>query len=706
MAGVGLIDVTWRRKVPVLLQDEIHECGLVCLEMVGGFYGHDLDLSALRSRGFANRGMRVSDLVGLATAEGFVAQGLRLELEQLADLERPAILHWDLNHFVVLVAVHRRGIVIHDPAAGRRRLSWSEASRHVTGVVVRLRPGDDFVARDSGPRLKLGHLWQNAQGVAGGVGLVVILSLVLQATLIVAPLQVQWAIDQGVIGGDAELLGLLAMGFALVLLVRLATQLARGWLITRLTHLLAFEFARRLLDHVLRLPLEWFEKQQLGDITSRFGSLTPVRNALTQGLVTVVVDGVMALATVAMMFTYSATLALAVLAACTIYLIGRFAQLPRLKRATRDEIRARAQEETSFLESMRAIRTIRTYHQERSRLHRWQRHHANALNGSIQRAKVLLLGDAFNTLVFGLENILIVYLGATFIMQGALTIGMLFAFVSYKQHFTGHVIKLVEQLLDLKLLRVHLDRLADPCFTTPETTAETDLQPLTGVLELKGLGYRYGENDPWLLRDVELSIAPGCFVALIGPSGGGKTTLLKLLLGHSVPSEGEITVAGKPLSGVWLHRYRAGLGCVLQDDALFAGSIADNVTLFAESCDEQRLLAACRSAHVDEFVGQLPMGLQTLIGDMGAALSAGQVQRLLLARALYRNPHTLILDEGTANLDPIAKRRVHQVIEELTCTRVVVTHDLEFAKLADRVLLVQAGSVVELEAEQLGLQVA
>jgi len=181
---------------------------------------------------------------------------------------------------------------------------------------------------------------------------------------------------------------------------------------------------------------------------------------------------------------------------------------------------------------------------------------------------------------------------------------------------------------------------------------------------------------------------------------------VKLLLGHSVPSEGEISVAGFPLSGACLHRYRAGLGCVLQDDELFAGSIADNVTLFAETCDEQRLITACRRAQVDEFVNQLPMGLQTSIGDMGSALSAGQVQRLLLARALYRDPHTLILDEGTAHLDPVSKLKVHRVIEGLTCTRVVVTHDLEFAKLADRVLLVQAGAIVELKAEQLGLHVA
>ena len=573
-------------------------------------------------------------------------------------------------------------------------------------MAVNLTPGDAFVIHDSHARLELRHLWQNARGVASGVALVVALSLVLQVTLIVAPLQVQWAIDQGVVGGDTELLRLLAFGFALVLLVRLATQLARGWLITRLTHLLAFEFARRLMDHVLRLPLEWFEKRHLGDIMSRFGSLTPVRDALTQGLVTVVVDGCMALTTVAMMFAYSATLALTVLGACTIYLIGRFAQLPRLKRATLTEIRARAQEETSFLESMRAIRTIRTYHQEQSRLVRWQSHHANALNGSIQRAKVLLLGDASNTLVFGFENIVVVYLGASFIIEGSFTIGMLFAFASYKQHFNGHVVKLIDQLLELKLLRVHLDRLADPCFATPEVGAEIDLPPLTGALELRGLGYRYGENDPWLLRGVELTIASGCFVALIGPSGGGKTTLVKLLLGHSVPSEGEISIAGFPLSGACLHRYRAGLGCVLQDDELFAGSIADNVTLFAETCDEQRLITACRRAQVDEFVNQLPMGLQTSIGDMGSALSAGQVQRLLLARALYRDPHTLILDEGTAHLDPVAKLKVHRVIEGLTCTRVVVTHDLEFAKLADRVLLVQAGAIVELKAEQLGLHVA
>ncbi len=688
------------RKVPVLWQSEACECGVVSVAMVTAYHGRDLDLADLRARGLAGaRGSRLSDLVSLAEAEGMNCRGLRLEPEHLQRLLAPAILHWDLNHFVVLVKVRRGGIWIHDPAEGRRRYSWAEISRHFTGVALELRPSDRFRERPLARRLKLADLWRGAVGLGGSLVNVLALSLLLQLTLVLAPLQVQWVIDNGVMRADRELIALIALGFALLLLVKLAAQVMRGWLVTRLTFLLSFEFGRNLLGHMLRLPLEWFEKRHLGDITSRFGSLGPVQDALTQGLVAVCVDGFMAIAMLAMMLAYDAWLAMLVVAACAVYLVVRFAQVPALARIAMDEINHQARADSSFLESMRAMPAVRVYAQERARLDLWQNQQAGAVNAGIQGAKWGLFGDGAQTLIFGVETIAVVYLGARHVLDGALTIGMLYAFLSYKGEFTGRLGELVRQALSLRLLRVHLERLADPyCAAAELSTEPVSDEPVQGALHLTGVGFRYGEREPWVLRNVDLNVEPGEFIALTGPSGGGKTTLAKLLIGQFQPTAGTVRAAGRPLEGGWLRRYRGSVGCVLQDDALFAGSLAANISLFDPHLDSERFERACRLARIDELITTLPMGIETPVGDMGAALSGGQVQRLLLARALYRAPNFLFLDEGTAHLDPEIRSQIQEMVAGLGCTRVVATHDLSFAARADRVYEVRDAAVVELSS--------
>ena len=473
-----------RRRVPVLWQAEAGECGLVCVAMATAWHGRNLDLAELRARGLAGaRGSSLSGLVALAEAEGMNCRGLRLEPEHLKRLALPAILHWDLNHFVVLVKVGRRGIWVNDPAAGRRRYSWAEVSAHFTGVALELRPSDRFRERPAARRLKLSDLWRGAVGLGGSLVNVLALSLLLQLTLVLAPLQVQWVIDNGVMRADEELIALLALGFALLLLVRLAAQVMRGWLVARLTFLLAFEFGRNLFGHMLRLPLQWFEKRHLGDISSRFGSLGPVRDAMTQGLVAVCVDGFMAIAMLAMMLAYDAWLAALVVAACAVYLLVRFAQVPALARIAMDEINHQARADSSFLEAMRAMPAVRVYAQERARLDLWQNQQAGAVNAGVQGAKWGLLGDGAQTLIFGVETILVVYFGAGHVLDGALTIGMLYAFLSYKGEFTGRLGELVHQALALRMLRVHLERLADPycadaCGTARLSSCPASMRPV------------------------------------------------------------------------------------------------------------------------------------------------------------------------------------------------------------------------------------
>jgi ATP-binding cassette, subfamily B, bacterial CvaB/MchF/RaxB len=686
-----------------ILQTESSECGLACLAMVAGHYGHHTDLADLRRQfSISLKGATLAQLMRHAASLHLATRPLRLELDEINDLALPCILHWNLNHFVVLKKVKKNWqgkitLILLDPAVGERRVTLEEASHHFTGVALELTPSAAFTRKDERKQIAVRDLTGHIVGLRRALVQVMILAVALELFAIAAPLFNQFVIDEVIVSGDKELLTVLVFGFALLMVTQTAIGLARSWFLMRWSMDIGFQWSGRVFAHLIRLPVSFFEKRHLGDIVSRFGSINAIQSTLTSLFVESALDGLMALLALGMMFMYSPKLSLLVITSVVIYALLRWAFYQPFREASQERLILSAKSSSHFMESLRAITPLKLYGREEERRARWQNMQMDVQNRDIKTQKMSIMFKVSNTLIFGVQGLALFYIGAGLVMQNALSVGMLMAFSSYASTFSGRIFSLIDLFVSLKMLSMHSERLADIVLEEiePEAAIETDTSRLQSTLTLKNIKFRYADGEPWVLNGINLTIPAGQSIALVGPSGCGKTTLCKIILGLLKPTEGEVLIDHIPIKQLGLVAYRQLVGTVMQDDVLLAGSIQDNISFFDAHTSSERVEQCAQQAAIDAEITAMPMGYQTLVGDMGSSLSGGQKQRVLLARALYKQPKILALDEATSHLDIENERKVNQALSQLQLTRIMVAHRPETINAAERVVALQDGLAVE-----------
>jgi ATP-binding cassette subfamily B protein RaxB len=693
-----------------LLQSTAAECGLACLAMVADHHGLRMDMADLRRRfTLSLKGATLQQVMRYAQALNFSARPVRLDLHELKDLRTPCCLHWDLSHFVVLTKVSGNGdaakVEILDPAMGKRVLSVKEASNHFTGVALELTPNADFKPADHKRRIRLRDLTGRIFGLRRTLTAIFILALALEAIALLVPMTTQWVVDDAVVTGDKQLLLLIVLGAAVLALTDFLLRMARGWISMRLSMDVGLQWTSNVFQHLSLLPVSYFEQRHLGDITSRFGSLSAIKAVLTEGAIAAALDGIMLVATFVLMCLYSPALTGIALAALGIYALLRVVSYRPFRDANEERIVLAAKENSYFLETIRAITPLKLFGREAERLARWQNLAVDVQNRDVRTAKMGLWFGTGNTFIFGVESALLLLIGGLAVIEREMSVGMLMAFMAYKAQFASRATALIDLIVQVKMLSLHAERLADIVLEKPEAQApvQTDVQRLVPSIELRNVSFRYGEGEPWVLKDLSLMVQAGENVAIIGPSGCGKTTLLKVMLGLHLPQEGEVLIGGVPIRQLGLAQYRQLVGTVMQDDALLAGSIAENISFFDTQPDQQRIEAAAAIACVHADIAAMPMGYQTLVGDMGTSLSGGQKQRVLLARALYKLPKILALDEATSHLDIENERKVNQAVRNLRLTRITIAHRPETIANAGRVIQLHAGKVAR-DVRQAGME--
>jgi ATP-binding cassette subfamily B protein RaxB len=698
-AIADMLQLGGKRRTPYFPQSEASECALACLAMVASYHGYETDLIALRQRyGMSLKGATLKQVMQVAEDIGFNTRPLRGELEDLPHLSLPAILHWNLNHFVVLTKISDglRGprYHIHDPARGAIVYTREEVSRHFTGVTLDLLKSESFKPKIQRHDLRITQLWSSMSGFWQTIRQVVMLSLVLQFVVLATPFFLQISIDTVFPSFDKDLLLILAVGFGGLAVINFMASWLRSLVLVTLSNSLSYQVIVNLFRHMVRLPLDWFEKRHVGDIVSRFGSTQPISQLLSQGMIAAFIDGVMALLTLTLMFVYSAILGGIAVTALAIYICIRAAFLHALRLQNLNVITAMAKENTSFIETVRGIAAIKAFGQEGNRQRLWQKTKADATNANIKLGRLTASFDAIGQLVMAIERVLFVYAAISLALDAKLSVGMIFAFQAYKQQFLDAGLRLVEAAVNYSLIKVHLTRISDIALTKQEGEGK-EVKSVSVSLEqgiaVRNLHFRYGTGEPDVLKGVNLNVEPGEMIALVGPSGGGKTTLMKIMMGLFEPIHGSIMIGDTPLSSIDKGAYRRSIGSVAQDDMLYAGSISDNIAFFDPDVDMAKVEKSAKLACIWDDVKAMPLGFDSLVGDMGSTLSGGQKQRVLIARALYIEPQILFIDEGTAHLDEFTEEKLLNNLAELGIIRITIAHRSKAISKATRVVLVERG---------------
>lgn len=684
------LNFSLRKKTPVILQSESSECGIACLSMISSYHGLEIDLFNFRQRfGSSSQGVNLLELSKIAEQAGLKNRSLSLDLDEIKQLKLPCILHWGMNHYVVLTRIKRSTFVVHDPALGKRMIGLQEMSNHFTGIAMELWPGSNFQQEKVKSRLRLIDLTKNINGLKPALLKIFALSVVIEAINLLMPIGTQLVTDHVIIAHDHSLLSVICIGLVVFTLFRTFVSMIRAWTSLTLNTLTGIQWKTTLFDHLSSLPLSFFEKRHLGDIQSRFSSLDVIRSTFTNSIVTGIIDIIMTVGLLVMMFLYGGWLVWVVLGFTLCYALMRFGTYHFYRRITEEQVIKSARSSSHFMESLYGISTIKALNLKERRSKHWLNINIEACNAGIKQTRFDMMFGGFNAFINSVDQVAILWIGAIMVIDNDMTLGMFMAFNAYRGQFAQRASSLIVLIMQLRMLSLHNERLSEIVFSEPEAEMPQRrvFEPNKGVvLEVKDLTYQYDPFSRPIFNDLNLTIQPGESVAIIGPSGVGKTTLLKVMCGLLLPSSGAVLADELDISKIGLNNYRMSTACVLQEDRLFSGSIADNICSFEDNPDQDRIIICAQYCNIHEEIMRMPMAYESIVGELGLGISGGQKQRILIARALYRQPSILFMDEATSHLDLANESFINKSISNLKITRVIVAHRPSTIASADRVI--------------------
>lgn len=715
-----------KRRLPMIFQSESSECGLACIAMVAAYYGRDITVSALRSRfAVSLRGLSLRGVLSTASSLGLTSRVCRCEPGDLRRITLPALLHWDLQHIVVLRRVSRDRFFILDPGHGPCSFTRAELSKRFTGFVVEMVPDEGFTKARQKSRLGIARQLTSFKAFKAVVCYILVLSAGLELLVLTQPLLIRSVVDTGLGSQD---LGFIYRIIALLVIVGTLQGLAnyfRDTAVLQAGTKLNFEMVQRVFQHALKLPLQFFEKRPIGLLIEQYRVIDEIERFIVSGLPLALIDGGMAIVSVTLLCFFS--LPLGVLGLCTFatYFIGRGLTYQSMRAREQHLVLAKGEENGYLIETLKTIFTTKSNSIEQSRLGCWSGYYAALVKAQRQYGAMEIAQRSAKCFLITVNLAVLLCIATRSIAVSAMSLGSLFAILFYNSHFVIRSMTLVERFFAFKLLNVRFALLDDMMLHPTETEQQQEYGDkeigcqrsmifsessqqhsatrevvVLGNIRATNLAFRYSIADEPVLRDLSFEIMSGDFVALVGHNGSGKTTLLKLLLGLYMPNTGEICFEHIPLKKIALPVLRSQIGVVTQEDQLFAGTVAENISLFDSEPDLHQISDCAGRAGIRQELEKLPMGYNTRVGHLGSPFSAGQTQKIFLARALYRRPAILMMDEGTANLDSASETEVLNNLEQLPITKLMIAHRSAAILRARRIFMLNNGLLYELSARE------
>ena len=686
------------RRVPFVVASEQNECGLACLAAVSEYLRGELGLAEIRELArHSGRGETLLGIRDLAEELGLHARGVGVELGGLKLISKPAILHWDMSHFVVLERTTRRGVVIMDPSAGRMEVPWDEADKSFTGVALELQASARWKTRSDRPRkVSLLDFVAPLSMWRTDVTLIVLLSLMMEVLVLVAPVQMRMSIDTAVAAADGRLVWVLGIAFGILVLIQASVALIRSWASAVFGARFGFELHDRFVRALHRKSATFFVKHHTGDILNRGRSVVTIQSVVTAQLIQALMDAAMSTLMVVVMFIAVPLLAATVLAFGLLNVATTLALRPATADNSRRVLRAAAKADSVFLENARGARAIKLFGKESVRTSVWRNRFVDLTNLELGGARLTMYSRQAAQLTASFSNVALISIGTHLVLGGSITLGTMMMFFVFKTFFVERLNNCVNYLLELRRVQTHAERIDEVMAEERGADGEKSFSPFAlapgeGVrIEVRDVWFRYGNDAPWVLKGVNLRIEAGESVAVTGPSGCGKSTLLSVMLGLLEPHKGEVLINGRNLKTISAGDYAKLMGVVMQDDTLFQGTVADNISFFDAPVNMARVKSAAAKANIAREIEAMPMKYYSTLAEGATDISGGQMQRLFIARAIYHEPKVLFLDEATSHLDANSEQLVGQAIRGMKMTRILVAHRKETIATADRVFALGA----------------
>jgi subfamily B ATP-binding cassette protein HlyB/CyaB len=689
-----------KRKYPVLLQQSEMDCGAACLSMIARYY--DVNISINRFREMANvtrEGATLHSLAEAAENTGLRTRGIRADFETLSRSAMPAIAHWEGFHYIVVYRVEENCVVVADPAFGLKKYSREEFMKGWDGILLLLEPSPDLYNLEES-KTTFTRFLPFIKKQKNLLIKIFVISIVLQLFGVATPVFTQNIIDKVLVQQSMNMLNIMLIGMLIIAIFQAVTAFLRQYMLVFAGREIDISMLNEFYTHLLSLPIKFFQQRKVGDIISRLNENSKIRDLLTGTSLSVILDFLSLIVYLSLMFYYNWKLTLVTLLLIPLFTILTFVFTPMMKKISKETFQAGAESQSYIVESISGINTVKAMAVEKPVRWKWEEILQKLMTLQLKASMVATGADSVSRILQTLSTTLILWFGAKLVMTNQISIGQMMAFTSLLGSVISPVLRMIGVWGKIQEARIAMERLNDVLDSEPEQTktqANIVMPPVKGTISFKNVSFRYSAEGKNVLQNITLEIGSGQTVALVGRSGSGKTTLANLILRLYNPTEGTVLIDGIDIRNIASSSLRRQIGVVLQDNFLFSGTIRENIALGIPDPPMQDVITASMLAGAHDFISELPMGYETVIGERGLTLSGGQRQRLAIARALFTKPKILIMDEATSALDTESEKIIQQNLESIFKgrTTIVIAHRLSTVRNADRIVVMDRGTIVE-----------